>query len=577
VVEREEKRFRWIGNLRLAAGIAAGILCFFVFGPVAVSPWWLCLPVSAFLALVVIHSRVVGVLERARRAARFYERGLARVEDRWAGTGEMGERFRDPQHVYAEDLDLFGKGSLYELLCTARTRAGEDTLARWLLGPAEAVEVIDRQAAVAELAPSIDLREDLSLLGEDVSSKLHADSLAAWGEGPAVHFAPLWRPIAFLIGAGTFLTLIGYLAGWMPRIPVLVFAMVQIALRYVLHNRVEEVVEHADSPAHELELLAELLRRIEQLPAGTAALNRMRESLIAEGLIASAQIGRLERLISVLDWRRNQLFTPIAAVLMWPVHFAIAIEAWRHRAGGAIRRWIDAAGEFEALCALAAYRFERPADTFPELVEAAGLFEAEELAHPLLPLERCVRNDLALGRELRLLIVSGSNMSGKSTLLRTVGLTTVLAWAGAPVRAKRLRLSRLYVGASIRLVDSLQDGRSRFYAEITRLRQIVALADGTRTVLFLMDELLSGTNSHDRLIGAEAIVRSLLERGAIGILTTHDLALANIAQNVHGSAVNVHFADTIEDGNLHFDYRLHPGVVTRSNALELMRSVGLDV
>ena len=204
-------------------------------------------------------------------------------------------------------------------------------------------------------------------------------------------------------------------------------------------------------------------------------------------------------------------------------------------------------------------------------------FDAAGLCHPLIPEEQCVPNDLRLGGELRLLIVSGSNMSGKSTLLRSVGLNTVLAWAGAPVCASRLAISPLMVGASIRVLDSLQDGRSRFYAEITRLREIVNLAAGSRTVLFLIDELLSGTNSHDRRIGASAIMRSLIDRGAIGMITTHDLALAHIADDLPGRAVNVHFADTFVDGRLQFDYRLLPGVVERSNALDLMRSVGLEV
>jgi DNA mismatch repair ATPase MutS len=194
-----------------------------------------------------------------------------------------------------------------------------------------------------------------------------------------------------------------------------------------------------------------------------------------------------------------------------------------------------------------------------------------------MPASQCVPNDVQLGGDLRLLIVSGSNMSGKSTLLRSVGLSTVMAWAGAPVCAGRLSISPLMVGASIRVLDSLQDGRSRFYAEITRLRQIVNLAAEARTVLFLIDELLSGTNSHDRKIGASALVRTLVNRGAIGMITTHDLALANIANDLAGRAANVHFADTLQDGQLHFNYQLLPGVVERSNALDLMRSVGLEV
>jgi DNA mismatch repair ATPase MutS len=256
----------------------------------------------------------------------------------------------------------------------------------------------------------------------------------------------------------------------------------------------------------------------------------------------------------------------------------MAIEAWRQECGPNIARWIAAVGEFEALCSLACFAHERPETTFPELIEGGGLlFEAEALSHPLIDAETAVPNDVKLGGDCGLWIVSGSNMSGKSTLLRAVGINSVLAWAGAPVTCGRLRLSALRIGASIRVNDSLVDHRSRFYAEINRLRDIVDLARAGLPTLFLLDELLSGTNSHDRRIGAEALIRGLVERGAIGLVTTHDLALADIAQTVGGRARNVHFEDYLEGGEIRFDYRLRPGVVERSNALELMRAVGLDV
>ncbi|HUS04758.1 MAG TPA: hypothetical protein VMZ52_00565, partial [Bryobacteraceae bacterium] len=236
-----------------------------------------------------------------------------------------------------------------------------------------------------------------------------------------------------------------------------------------------------------------------------------------------------------------------------------------------------AVGELEALCSLSGYSAEHPADPFPEFVTEGPLYAAERLAHPLLPVEGTVANDLRLDGSKRLLLVSGSNMSGKSTLLRSVGLNAVLAWAGAPVRAKSFRISPLSIGASMRVQDSLQDGKSRFYAEITRLRQIVDLAGSESPLLFLLDELLSGTNSHDRLIGAEALVRGLVEKGAIGLVTTHDLALAHIVESLGDHAANVHFEDHLENGRIAFDYRMRPGIVEKSNAIELMRSVGLDV
>lgn len=577
VAEEQERRFRTIGYLRLAAGVSAALLAFFVFGGPEISPFWLALPVGTFIVLAVLHARVVQTLELARRALRFYEQGLTRVEDRWMGKGVQGERFRDPNHIYAEDLDVFGKGSLYELLCTARTKVGEDALANWLNGPAPAEEVTKRQAAVAELADRLDLREKLALIGENIRAGLHGDSVTAWGKRPLVKFPPGLPILAGVLSSGTILSLAGYLSGFSGRAPLLGFVLLQLTVSLFIRPRVREVVEGVELPSHDLALFSGMLGLIEREPSDCAKLQALQGVLKTEGLAASRCIAKLERLANRLEWTHNEFFKPIASALMWSTQHAVAIERWRAHSGRAIQRWIDVAGEFEALSALASYRFEHPSDPFPMLSEAGPLYEGEGLGHPLLAEENSIRNDVSFGAELPLMVVSGSNMSGKSTLLRTVGLNCVLAWAGAPVRAIRLTISPLQVGASIRVQDSLQDGKSRFYAEITRLRQIVELTGGPLPVLFLLDELLSGTNSHDRQIGAAAIVKSLVERGACGMLTTHDLALAHIAKTTRPSGANVHFADTIEDGRLHFDYSLMPGVVERSNALELMRSVGLNV
>ena len=578
VSEREQRRFRWIGNARLATGIAAVAVAFFVFGETVISPWWLLVPGAVFASLVVLHARVAERWERANRAVVFYERGLARLEDRWIGTGEAGERFRNPAHVFAEDLDLFGKGSLFELVSTARTRAGEDTLARWFLTPASSAEAAARQRAIEEMRPRLDLREDLATVGESVRSNLDADAVAAWGEAPAVGFPAGARILTLAVAAAVVLTFGLYMASLWTRTPFLAALLVELGVWMWLGARTVRVTSAVNAPARDLEVLRTLLGRLEQERFESSILVNLQRRLAAPGLLASAEIGRLRRLVSLLDWQRNLLFAPIALAILWSPQLALAIERWRAVSGRHIREWISGVGEFEALCALSSYSYEHPGDTFPELVESeGGCFEAAGLGHPLMPEAQCVRNDVRLGGEVRLLIVSGSNMSGKSTLLRTVGLNAVLAWTGAPVRADRLKISPLVLGASIRVLDSLLDGRSRFYAEITRLRQIVGLAEGERTVLFLVDELLSGTNSHDRRIGAGAIVRMLVGRGAMGIVTTHDLALVEIAAGMDGQAANVHFADSLENGQLHFDYKLAPGVVERSNALDLMRSIGFEV
>jgi DNA mismatch repair ATPase MutS len=282
-------------------------------------------------------------------------------------------------------------------------------------------------------------------------------------------------------------------------------------------------------------------------------------------------------MVELLDSGRNQMFAAPAFYMLWLPQFSWRIEMWRRRNGAALGRWIDAVAELEALSSLSGFAYEHPSAVFPTLLGEGSRFESKGLAHPLIAESKAVDNDLRFGAELRLLLISGSNMSGKSTLLRAVGLNTILAWAGAPVRARSLTLSPFALGASIRATDSLLEGRSRFYAEILRLKQIQKLTAGDRPALFLLDELLSGTNSHDRAVGADNYLNGLVARGAVGLATTHDLALTQVADRMGARAANVNLADTIKDGEVLFDYKLRPGVVQRGNALALMRAVGLEV
>jgi hypothetical protein len=570
------QRFRRIGFLRLgllACGLVLGWCAYRgLFG------WWWLLPtVAVFLVLAEVQQRITQARRRSLRAASLYDEGVARLDDNWAGRGATGERFLKGTHPYAEDLDIFGRESLFELLSRARTRVGEETLADWLLHPATPQVILARQTAVKELRPGLDLREDLALLGENVRSGEDAKALAAWAARPPWHVPRSLRITALALALLAVATLILWIVGY-GAIPFLIAFIIGRAFSLRLQAQVNHALSAVDEAGRDLTLLSEVLGRLELERFSSPRLVELRAALDVEGLPPSRQISRLNRLIDLLDARRNMLFAPLALLTLWPLQFAIAIERWRQTSGTVVALWLAAVGEFEALCSLSSYAYEHPQDPFPELVEDGACFEGEGLGHPLIHEAANVRTDLSLSQALnRVLIVSGSNMSGKSTLLRTVGTNTVMALAGAPVRARGLRLSPLQVGASIRIQDSLQAGASRFYAEITRLRQIVEITEGALPVLFLLDEILHGTNSHDRRIGAEGVVRGLLKRGAIGLVTTHDLALARIAEEIAPHAANVHFEDHLEGGRMTFDYRLRPGVVQRSNALELMRSVGLEV
>jgi hypothetical protein len=355
----------------------------------------------------------------------------------------------------------------------------------------------------------------------------------------------------------------------------------------------------------ELDTLADLLSHLERGRFEASRLVLLHSTLTGAGLASSRIIRRLHRLSEMYDWQKNSALIPLGLFLLgvytgldWMLalslavaallvlvrpHVALAVERWRSRHGRRVRVWVETTAQFEALSSLAAYRYEHENDPFPEIVSvdrdapAAALFDGVQLGHPLLPRNTMVPNDVRLTGETKLLVVSGSNMSGKSTLLRTVGINAVMALAGAPVRAVSLRLSPLALGATLRLQDSLLEGRSRFYAEITRIRTLADIAAGPVPLLFLLDEIFHGTNSHDRLLGAAGVLRSLLDRGAIGLITTHDLALTAIADELAPRAANVHFQDWFDESGITFDYRMKPGPVTRSNALALMRAVGLQV
>lgn len=578
VVRRQRSQDR-MGNARLLAGLTLAGVAAASLGPMWISPWWLAGPGAVLVVLIVVHPRMERALQRATRAKVFYERAVARIENRWAGTGSQGEALRDPNHVYADDLDLFGRGSLFELLSTARTATGERTLASWLLSPGQHVEVTARQGAVGEMRSRLDLREDLAVIGEDIRSALDDRRLGAWGTRPRVRFFAGARWVALLLAVAAAVAAGAWLAGRVTLRPFFYVAVVEMIFAMSIRKQIGEVTGAVNTPARELRLIALLLERLERESFTSPALVALRGRLAAKGGGAATEhIRRLERLVEWKEWAHNQVFAVVAAPLLWVPQFAMAIEAWRVECGPHIADWIAAVGEFEALGSLAAFTYERPDAVFPLLLDGAEpRYEASGLAHPLIPAKEAVANDVSLGPETPLWIVSGSNMSGKSTLLRAVGLSVVMAWAGAPVVARELRLSRLKIGASLRANDSLADHRSRFYAEISRLKDIVDAAGAKQQVLFLLDELLSGTNSHDRRIGAEALIKGLLERGAIGLATTHDLALAEIAESLGTRAKNVHFEDQFEAGKITWDYRLRPGVVQRGNALELMRAVGLEV
>ena len=542
-----------------------------------ITPWWLLLPVVCFAALVRKHDAVAADRSNAERRRDYYLESLRRLNDDWLETSPTGERYVDPAHLFSADLDLFGPGSLFHLICRARSRSGQDRLADWLCHPAEHDEVLARQKAVATLRGQVDLRESLAVLDAEEQERFEAQSLVDWTNQPRQVISRKVRLTAVFLSGLALLT--GFLAAFTPvgLSPFVLVLMIVLCFHFAFRQEIAAVLAQLDDAESGLRILSRVLAIFESRQFGDPWLDRITERVSVEGLPPSDQIARLAGDVGLLNQSvHNQFFIPFGLIFCLPIHLVDRIEIWRATVGGRLADWLSAAGDFEAAMSLGGLAYERPDFPFPSLDNSSPVFVATGVGHPLLKSVDRVCNNVELNSEQRMLMVSGSNMSGKSTLLRTVGINSVLALCGAPVCADALTVSRLQVGTAMRVSDSLQQGSSLFFAVLNRLKRVVDATQGSIPVLFLLDEILQGTNSHDRRIGAEAVIRSLLDGTSIGMVTTHDLALTSISESI-SSITNVHFADQIDDGEMKFDYCLRSGTVDKSNAIELMRLVGLDV
>lgn len=568
-----QRKHLWLGNARIALFVAILVQCWITGKTGFPAVYWLLAPITLFVVLVIAHRRVVRTLNMTKRAVSVYSRGLARMEDRWAGSGETGEEFKDPLHLYAEDLDILGEGSLFQLLSTTRTNMGKQCLAHWLLNHADVQEIQNRHTAVAELKPRLDFREDLAVSGESERIAAKPEALIAWArEESGLRDGRWWAAGLAILSMAALI--FGFTVMWTPFIiSLLINGIITSRARHHL----EKIFAGVGNTHKDLDSLALLLQRIEVEKFNSPMLQQLQAKLLTHGQPPSTCIARLDTLADLDDSRHNWFVRIFDIPLLYSMQIAFALERWRRTYGNGIETWLEVVGEIETLSSMAAYAYEHPQDPFPEFAPQSEIcFQGDALGHPLLPADKCVLNNVRLGGNSQVLLVSGSNMSGKSTYLRVVGINAVLAMMGAPVRAMRLRLSHVAVGASMRVADSLQKGISHFYAEIKRLRQVVDLSS-TQPTLFLLDEVLQGTNSHDRRVGTEGVLRTLIGNGAIGLVTTHDLALTSLEQVFPAQVQNVHFQERFEDDKLSFDYCLRPGVVTTSNGIELMKSIGLDV
>ncbi len=582
---------RLYGRLRLGVFAAAVVSAWWLFAAGEGAAAWALIAAAAltFAFLVVRHDVAQRRHFRAQSMAGFNREGTLRVRRRWSELPDPPAVAPPQDHDYADDLDLHGHASLLHLVGVCGTAPGRQTLRRWLLEGADPETIAARQEAVGEMAGAYDFRDRLVAEARMMGGGGEGggiDGFLAWAEGEAWLESRWWvRAVGILLPAVNVTAIVLYSLGMVP-VPALVWPLIVSTLLYVrLRKGLNGDFDEADDGESGVRRFAPLLAVLVDAPleSGYGVEIRRRlgadpagEPRTAQPHPAPHEITTLRGLLDLADVRRSPLFhIPLAVVLFWDVHVLAALERWKARSGPRVRDWLDAAGEAEALAALATLAADHPDWTFPSIDPHATTLRGEALGHPLLAPDACVPNDVEVGPAGSFLLVTGSNMSGKSTLLKAVGLNAVLAQAGAPVCAGSLRMPPLRIVTSVHVEDSLVDGVSYFMAGLHRLRHVVDAAR-ERGTLYLLDEILQGTNSTERRIAARTVLRHLLATGAIGAVTTHDLTLAE-AEDLVARAVAVHFTESVGDGDegIAFDYRLRDGIATSTNALRLLEMVGL--
>ena len=543
-----------------------------------------------FGVLVFVHARVLAARDDAEARAAVHARHLLRVRGTWHALPATGTDALPPDHGYAGDIDLAGPASLAQRLDVTHTTRGEAQLLDWLAAPADAATIHRRQAAVAELAADLELREDLEAFaargrralararGRDTPAKLDPAPFLAFTERSAfLHGSPR----ALLVQGLPPVTLAVVALSASGQVP-LAAAGVRVALQLLVAWRrgghAIEAFQLVAARRGYVEAFRTMLEAVERRRFESPALGALRERMHVAGAPPSAYLARLDRWAGLAElYTQFLLHFVVNLTVLWDLQVLLRLERWNAEVREGLAGAFDALAELEALASLATLLDQDPAARFPEIAAEPTPLTARGLAHPLLPPSERVANDVALPGLPGARIVTGSNMAGKATLLRAVGLNLALAFAGGPVTAETFVTSRVRLRASMRAHDSLQRGASYFRAELEKLRSVVESADAGPPIFFLLDELLRGTNARARHLGARAVLAHLLDRGALGLAATHDVALACLADE-RPAVLNVHFTDVLDEaGEMVFDYRLREGVVRTSNALRLLALAGIAV
>jgi DNA mismatch repair ATPase MutS len=580
--EKLDRYSNKLSSLRLWFFIASALSIGFAFVYAGKAYGYFLLSISLLLFMIIVfrHEKVINQANRYSKMAEINKQCLQRIDNDWTEFKDAGQEYANPNHAYIDDLDIFGHASLFQWINTANTYHGREFVSNMLAKPEKDIDSINKnQIAIKELALKLEFCQGLQCegMGSEVFIK-NPEMLFDYAENKSRLFRLSWIKYIFYILPG--LTIASLVISYFFRsvsfyLPFLLLIL-QVIINFWGHRRVNSILGTLYSHKIKIEFYQHLLELVEQEDFVDKYLLELKLTLFNTGASASEQIKNLDKIMGLIAFKYNPIVHIIINNLVfWDFHCVFALDKWKERSGASLRKWIYTVGKFEALSSMAMISQLNPQWCFPKFVNGNLVIAAKDMGHPLISNKSRIPNSLLI--ENQICVVTGSNMSGKTTLLRTIGINLVLAYAGAPVCAKEFECSVMDIFTSMRITDDLNSGISTFYAELLRIKMLIDYSKKEKAMLFLIDEVFRGTNSHDRVTGAKSVLMNLNKSWIIGLISTHDFELCDFENDKSGRIVNYHFVETYSNNEIHFDYKLRPGRCKTTNAKYLMKMVGIEI
>ena len=579
---KKKKEFDIASNARLIVFLlgVGSIIVSFVNGKTSLGIITLIIFLTMFIYLIIKHYHIERKLKRVRCKIKINKMFIDRIRGRWIDFKDCGQEFQNPKHEYTGDLDVFGPRSLFQFISVANTYYGRIILKNLLQKPNKDRQLIkNRQEAVEELSSKLDFTEQLqceSMIEEKMLN--NPEELLSYAEDSSKMFKS--KRIIYLLKVLPAITVFSFILSLNTTILSIYFSIGLLVLQGILFlvgfKKTSAVLSTICKFKNNLEGLNNLAELIEIEEFESSYLAKLKSELYCNSKSASDCIKTLSKIEDAINLRYNPIIYFLLNIgLLWDYECSFALENWKNEYGKSIRIWFRVIGHYEALSSLAVLKQIDSRVVFPTILEQNSIFRATEIAHPLINLDKCIRNDINIKENYS--VVTGSNMSGKTTLLRTIGINLVLAYSGAPVFAKSLECSSMEIFTSMRINDDLNSGISTFYAELLRIKMIIDYSHKKVPMIYLIDEIFRGTNSKDRIIGAKSVLKNLNKEWIIGLISTHDFELCDLEHEKNMSIENYHFTEHYVNNEIKFDYKLKLGRCNTTNAKYLMEMVGIEL